>query len=44
METAILIVIALGAGWYVYYSLFKKKGCNCSSGGCPVKKPKKRSP
>ncbi|NLC28517.1 MAG: FeoB-associated Cys-rich membrane protein [Campylobacteraceae bacterium] len=39
METTILIIIAIGAGWYVYYSLFKKKGCNCSSGSCPIKKP-----
>ncbi|MBN2964409.1 FeoB-associated Cys-rich membrane protein [Sulfurospirillum sp. T05] len=41
METVILVLIALGAGAYIYYSLFKKKGCNCSGGGsCASKKPK----
>jgi hypothetical protein len=34
METAILIVIALAAGAYIYYSLFKKGSCNCGSKGC----------
>jgi hypothetical protein len=40
METALLILIALGAGVYLYFALFKKKGCNCGSNDCGSKKAK----
>jgi len=41
METALLVLIAIGAGVYIYYALFKSKGCNCGNKGCDSKKSRK---
>lgn len=43
MEQAFIILLALGAGYYLYRSIFKKKGCNCGNcgnSGCDGKKRK----
>ncbi|MGM0623814.1 MAG: FeoB-associated Cys-rich membrane protein [Campylobacterota bacterium] len=33
-ENIFLLIILLGAGYYLYKKLFKSGGCNCSGGGC----------
>jgi hypothetical protein len=38
LENIALIVIALGAVYYIYRSTFKSKGCNCGKDNCSVKK------
>lgn len=37
METIILGIAVVGAAVYLYYSLFKKKGCGCGKDDCSVK-------
>lgn len=37
-EKIFLVVIALGAGYYLYRSIFKSKGCGCGKEGCGGKK------
>lgn len=34
METIIIGVAFVGAAIYLYYSLFKKKGCGCGKDNC----------
>lgn len=38
LEKITLIVIALGAVYYIYHKTFKSKGCNCGKDNCSVKK------
>lgn len=39
-EKIFLLVLALGAGAFIYFKMFKKGGCGCGSGGCCEPKSK----
>lgn len=34
LENIILLVIALGALYYLYRKIFKSSGCNCGKSSC----------
>lgn len=38
MENLILLIITLGAIYYIYTKTFKNSGCNCGSSSCNGKK------
>lgn len=38
MEDAILVIIALGAAYYLYRKMFKSGGCGCGKKSCSSKK------
>lgn len=40
-EYILLGLITMGAVYYLYHSLFKKKGCNCGRDSCSTVKDKK---
>lgn len=33
-EKLFLLVLAIGAGAFIYFKMFKKGGCGCGNGGC----------
>ncbi|RBQ29676.1 FeoB-associated Cys-rich membrane protein [Aliarcobacter vitoriensis] len=41
MENIFLVIIALGAAYYLYIKLFKSSGCNCGNGKNSCKTDKK---
>ena len=38
LEKVILVLIALGAAYYIYRVTFKNKGCSCGKDDCCDKK------
>lgn len=38
VEAAVLIVLALGAGYFIYFKEFKQSGCGCGKKSCSSKK------
>ncbi|PSM51472.1 hypothetical protein CBLAS_1355 [Campylobacter blaseri] len=42
-EIIFLIVVALGAGFYIYKKLFKSGGCGCGNKNCHATEQKKKN-
>lgn len=38
LEKVALVIIALGAIYYIYHSMLKSKGCSCGKDDCCDKK------
>lgn len=43
MQATIVIILAILSGVYLYFILFKKKGCGCGKSNCCVSKKSSKS-